>query len=227
MCCIFDTVKRTKGWTPDPELSENDNLFFAAVHFTRVFFGRYKIVRHNNENDFDDLAADCSIEVYEAAKRNLDKWDRDKYRMDQYVYGRAWSTVGNFLKRSFKKKQRELLDVRTSDNDRLTPRDYDVGLDELGSNNYEQGTHYTVWKTAPLSYYEKRLSQAALDYLDYRDDCEYLGIDPVDPEDFLSNKDSCENDLRYIQKILDKENPDPRVTKKKVRVSLGTVNNLT
>lgn len=225
--CIFDIDKNNRRWHEDPSLSLNDNLFFGAVHYVGVFFAKYRIHRHNNEHDFDDMASDCSIAVYEAAKRNLDKWNREKYRLDQYLYGRAWSTVGRWLQCYFLKKQREPVDVRTSDNDRLTPRDYDVGLDELGSNNYEQGTRYTVWKTAPLTYFEKRLSPAALDYLDYHDECIDMGIDPVDPEDFLTNKNSCENDIRYIRKILNEENPDPRVTKKKVRVSLGTVNNLT
>lgn len=219
---IFDTIKKTKGWREDPTLSFNDNLFFGSIHFCKVFFGKYRVVRHNND-DFDDLASDCSLAVYEAAKRNLDKWDREKYRMDQYLYGRAWSTVGNWLKQRYMRKQRELVDVRTSDNDRLTPRDYDVGLDELDSNNYEQGTRYTVWMTAPLSYYERKLSDAARDFLDYKDECEYMGIEPVDPEDFLTNKNSKETDLKYLGKILNEENPNPRVTKKEVRVSLGKV----
>lgn len=210
MCCIFDTVKRTRGWMPDPKLSESDNLFFAAVHFTQVFFGRYKIVRHNNEHDFDDIASDCSLEVYESAKRNIGKWDRDKYRMDQYMYGRAWSVVGNFLKQYFKKKQRELLDVKISDN-RLTSVEYDVGTDELESNNYEQGTRYTVWRSSPRPYYESKLSSAAQDFLDYLDDCEYLGIEAVDPEDFLTNRNFKETDLRYLQKIL---NESPKRTTK-------------
>lgn len=220
MCCIFDTVKRTRGWTPDPKLSENDNLFFAAVHFTQVFFGRYKIVRHNNEHDFDDIASDCSLEVYESAKRNIGKWDREKYRMDQYMYGRAWSVVGNFLQRYFNKKQRELLDVKRSDN-RLNSVEYDVGTDELSACNREQGTRYTVWKAAPLPYYEKKLSPTAQEYLDYLDECEYLGIEAVEPDDFLTNKNSKDTDLRYLEKILNEENPNPRVTKKEVRVSLG------
>ena len=220
--CIFDTIKRTKGWKEDPNLSFNDNLFFGSVHFTQVFFGKYRVVRCNND-DFDDLASDCSIAVYEAAKRNLDKWDRTKYRMDQYLFGRSWSVVGNFLKQRFNKKSREPVDVRTSDNDRLTPRDYDIGLDELESNNYEQGTRYTVWKTAPLQYYEKKLSDSALEYLDYLDECEYLGIEAVEPEDFLTNKNSKDTDLKYLQKILEEETHNPRVTKKEVRVSLGKV----
>ena len=142
--------------------------------------------------------------------------------MDQYLYGRAWSTVGNFLQRHFKKKQRELLDVKISDN-RLTSVEYDVGTDELSSSNREQGTRYTVWKTSPLPYYEKKLSSAAQEFLDYLDECEYLGIEAVEPEDFLTNQNSTESDLYYLQKILNKENPDPRVTKKRVRVSLGKV----
>ena len=212
MCCIFDTIKRSKGWMPDPKLSENDNLFFGSVHFVCVFFGKYRVVRHNND-DFDDLASDCSLAVYEAARRNIDKWDREKYRMDQYLYGRAWSTVGNWLKQRFMKKQREPIDVRFGDGKRLTPVDYDVGLDELESNNYEQGTRYVVWKTAPLQYYEKKLSDSAREYLDYLDECEYLGIEAVEPEDFLTNRNSKESDLRYLQKILNEQCPSKTASK--------------
>lgn len=220
--CILDIDKNHHRWREDPNLSLNDNLFFASVHYVGVFFGKYKINRHNNEHDFDDMAADCSIAVYEAAKRNLDKWDREKYRMDQYMYGRAWSVVGRWLQKYFKQKQRELIDVKLGDN-RLTSVEYDVGTDEIGSNNYAQGTHYTVWKTSPLPYYETRLSEAALQWLDYRDECIDMGIEPVDPDDWLTNRNSLETDIRYLAKILNEENPDPRVTKRQVRVSLGAV----
>ena len=207
--CIFDTIKRSTGWREDPNLSFNDNLFFGSVHFVQVFFGKYRVVRHNND-DFDDLASDCCLEVYEAAKRNLDKWDREKYRMDHYLFGRAWSVVGNFLRKKFVQKSRELLDVKIADN-RLTSVEYDVGTDELSSSNREQGIRYTVWKTAPLTYYETKLSSAAQEYLDYRDECIDMGIDYEDAEDWLTNKNSKETDLRYLKKIL---NESPKRTTK-------------
>ena len=181
--CIFDTIKRSKGWREDPNLSFNDNLFFGSVHFVQVFFGKYRVVRHNND-DFDDLASDCSLAVYEAAKRNLDKWDREKYRMDHYLYGRAWSVVGNFLRCKFNKKSREPVDVRFGDGKRLTPIDYDVGLDELESNNYEQGTRYTVFRSAPLNYEEKKLTEDELEYVRMVDDCVYEGLPIPTLEDF-------------------------------------------
>ena len=211
--CILDIDKNNRRWHADPNLSLNDNLFFGAVHYVGVFFGKYRIHRHNNEHDFDDMASDCSIAVYEAAKRNLDKWDREKYRMDQYLYGRAWSVVGNWLRCYFLRKQREPIDVRFGDGKRLTPVDYDIGLDELESNNYGQGTRYTVWKTSPLTYYEKKLSASALEYLDYLDECEYLGIEAVEPEDFLTNKNSKETDLRYLNKILNEQCPSKTASK--------------
>jgi hypothetical protein len=96
--CVFDCLKRTNGWREDPTLSLNDNLFLGSVHFCQVFFGRYHITRHQNEHDFDDMAADCSIAVYESAKKHIDTWDKN-YRLDQYIYYRAWSTVGQWLKR--------------------------------------------------------------------------------------------------------------------------------
>lgn len=216
---MFDCLKRTNGWREDPNLSLNDNLFFGAVHLTQVFFMKYKINRHNNENDFDDMAADCSIAVYEAAKRNIDKWDRN-YRLDQYLYGRAWSVVGGWLQKYFKKKQRELLDVRLEHRNRLRAPEFDVGTDEIESSNYEQGTRYTVWKTAPLSYYEKRLSPAALEFLDYYDECIDMGIDPVEPEDFLTNKNSKDSDLCYLQKILNEQCPSKTASKKCRKPSL-------
>lgn len=216
--CIFDTIKRSKGWREDKNLSFNDNLFFGSVHFVQVFFCKYRVVRHNND-DFDDLASDCSLEVYEAAKRNIDKWDRDKYRMDQYLYGRAWSVVGNFLRKRFEKKSREPLDVKLSDN-RLTSIDYDVGTDELGSNNYEQGTRYVVFRPTPLSYVEKKLSEAALQWLEYRDECIDMGIDYEDAEDWLTNKNSKETDLRYLKKILNEQCPSKTASKKCRKPSL-------
>lgn len=219
--CMFDYTNPKKTWREDPGMSLNDNLFFGSVHFTQVFFMKYKINRHNNENDFDDMAADCSVAVYESAKKHIDTWDK-QYRLDQYIYYRAWSIVGNWLRCYFLKKQRELLDVKISDN-RLTSVEYDVGTDEISASNREQGIRYTVWKTAPMPYYEKKLSSAAQEYLDYLDECEYLGVEAVEPEDFLTNKNSKETDLRYLKKILNEDNPDPRVTKKEVRVSLGTV----
>lgn len=181
--CILDVDKNHHRWHEDPNLSLNDNLFFASVHYVGVFFGKYKINRHNNEHDFDDMASDCSIAVYEAAKRNIGKWDRDKYRMDQYMYGRAWSVVGGFLQRYFKKKQRELLDVKISDN-RLTAIEFDVGTDEIGSSNYEQGTRYTVWRSAPLNYEEKKLTEDELEYVRMVDDCVYEGLPIPTLEDF-------------------------------------------
>jgi len=208
--CMFDYTNQKKTWREDPTLSLSDNLFFASVHFTQVFFMKYKINRHNNENDFDDMAADCSLAVYEAAKRNMDKWDREKYRMDQYMYGRAWSVVGGWLQKYFKKKQRELLDVKLSDN-RLNSVEYEVGTDEISASNHVNGTRYTVWKTAPLPYYEAKLSSAAQEYLDYRDECIDMGIDYEDAEDWLTNKNSKETDLRYLKKILN-ESPE-RTTK--------------
>lgn len=195
--CIFDTIKRSKGWREDPNLSFNDNLFFGSVHFVQVFFGKYRVVRHNND-DFDDLAADCSIEVYESAKRNIDKWDREKWRLDQYLYGRAWSVVGNFLRRQFNKKQRELVDVKLGDN-RLTSVEYDVGTDEIGSNNYEQGTRYTVFRPAPLTYEEKKLTEDELEYVRMVDDCVYEGFPIPTLEDF-DLEDS--KHKATIQKIL-------------------------
>lgn len=219
--CMFDCLKRTRGWKEDPDMSLNDNLFFAAVHFCQVFFNKYRVNRSGNEHDFDDMAADCSIAVYEAAKRNMDKWDREKYRMDQYMYGRAWSTVGQWLKTYFDRKSRSPLDVPKLSENTLMPAEYDVGADEIGSNIQGHGLRYTVFREAPLTYFEKRLSDAAEQFLTYREDCIELGIEPVAPEDFLTNRNSKESDLRYLHKILNKENPNPRVTKKRVRASLG------
>ena len=216
---MFDAVKRTKGWKEDPSMSLNDNLFFGSVHFCELFFNKYRVNRHNNEHDFDDMAADCSIAVYEAAKRNMDKWDREKYRLDQFLYGRAWSVVGNWLKNYFMRKQRSPLDVKMGDN-RLNPRDYDIGLDELDSHIHGQGTRYVVFKETPRSYYEKKLGEAAEQFLDYQEDCIDLGIVPVEPEDFLTNRNSKESDLRYLHKILNKESPSKTANKKCRRPSL-------
>ena len=210
--CMFDYTNAKKAWREDPEMSLNDNLFFGSVHFCLVFFMKYKVSRHNNENDFDDMAADCSIAVYESAKKNIDKWDK-QYRLDQFIYYRAWSVVGNWLRCYFLRKQREPIDVKISDK-RLTPLEMDVGRDELGSTNFDTNVRYTVWKTAPLQYYEKKLSPAAQEYLDYHDECIDMGIDPVDPEDFLTNKNSKDTDLRYLGKILNKESPSKTANKK-------------
>lgn len=218
--CIFDTVKRTKGWREDQNMSLNDNLFFGSVHFTQVFFGKYRVVRHNNEHDFDDMAADCSIAVYEAAKRNMDKWDREKYRLDQYLYGRAWSVVGNWLKTYFDRKQRSPLDIPKMADNRLTSVDYDVGVDELDSHIQGQGTRYVVFKETQRSYYEKKLTDAAGQFLDYYEDCIDLGIVPVAPEDFLTNRNSKESDLRYLEKILNKESPSKTANKQCRKPSL-------
>lgn len=217
--CMFDYTNAKKAWREDPNMSLNDNLFFGSVHFALVFFMKYKVSRHNNENDFDDMAADCSLAVYESAKKHIDKWDR-QYRLDQYIYYRAWSVVGNWLRCYFLRKQREPIDVRFGDGKRLTPVDYDVGLDELESNNYEQGTRYVVWKTSPLQYYEKKLSPAAQEYLDYHDECIDMGIDPVDPEDFLTNRNSKDTDLRYLGKILNEESPSETANHKCRKPSL-------
>lgn len=216
--CIFDCLKRTTGWREDPSLSLNDNLFWGSVHFCNVFFGKYKINRHNNEHDFDDMAADCSIAVYESAKKHIDTWDKN-YRLDQYIYYRAWSTVGQWLKEYFRKKQRELLDVKLEQRNRIRAPEFDVGVDEVGSNNYEQGTRYVVFKAAPLTYSESKLSEAATQYIDYFDECIDMGIDPVEPDDFLTNKSSLETDLKYLKKILG-ESPSKTAKKKCRRPSL-------
>lgn len=217
--CMFDYTNPKKTWREDPTLSLSDNLFFGSVHFTHVFFERYRITRHQNEHDYDDMAADCSIAVYEAAKRNIDKWDREKYRMDNYLYGRAWSVVGNWLRVYFERKRRSPLDVKLEDN-RLTSIEYDVGTDELGSNNYEQGTRYVVFRPTPLSYVEKKLSEAALQWLEYRDECIDMGIDYEDAEDWLTNKNSKETDLRYLKKILNEQCPSKTASKKCRKPSL-------
>lgn len=218
--CMFDYVKRTNRWREDPSLSLNDNLFLGSVHFAELFFNKFKIKRHNNEHDYDDMAADCSIAVYESAKKHIDTWDKN-YRLDQYIYYRAWSTVGQWLKNYFRKKQMTPLDVPKISDNRLTAVDYDVGIDEIGSNNYEQGTRYTVFKESPLSYYEKKLSIAAQGYLEYRDECIDMGIDPVDPEDYLTNKNSLGTDLKYLGKILLNESPKTKDIQNKISDVLG------
>jgi hypothetical protein len=224
---MFDCLKRTRGWKEDPNLSLNDNLFFGAVHFTQVFFGKYRVNRTGNEHDYDDMAADCSIAVYEAAKRNMDKWDQEKHRLDQYLYGRAWSVVGQWLKTYFDRKRRSPIEEPKLSENTLTPVEYDVGTDEIASNIQGSGTRYTVFRETPRSYFEKQLSDAAEQYIDYYEECVDLGIDPVAPEDFLTNKSSLETDLRYLEKILNKENPNTRVAKKRVRASLGKVKHST
>jgi len=211
--CMFDLVNAKKNWRADPEASLNDNLFFGSVHFCEIFFMKYKINRHNNEHDFDDMAADCSIAVYESAKKHIDTWDKN-YRLDQYIYYRAWSVVGNWLKTYFDRKKRTPLDVPKISDNRLTSVDYDVGVDEIGSNIYEQGLRYVVFKEAPLTYYEKKLSSAAQEYLDYLDECEYLGVEAVEPEDFLTNRNSKDSDLRYLNKILKEQCPSKTASKK-------------
>lgn len=181
--CILDIDKNHRRWHEDPNLSLNDNLFFAAVHYVGVFFGKYKINRHNNEHDFDDMAADCSIAVYESAKRNYEKRDT-RYGLECYMYGRAWSTVGQWLKTYFAKKQRTPLDVPKIADNRLSSVEYDVGIDEIGSNNFEQGLKYVVFKEAPLSYLEKRLTDDELEYVRMVDDCVYYGLPIPTLEDF-------------------------------------------
>lgn len=217
--CIFDCLKRTTGWREDPSMSLNDNLFWGSVHFCNVFFGKYKINRHNNEHDFDDMAADCSIAVYDSVKKHIDTWDKN-YRLDQYIYYRAWSTVGQWLKEYFRKKQRELLDVKLEQRNRIRAPEFDVGVDEVGSNNYEQGTRYVVFKGAPLSYSESKLSESAAQYIDYFDDCIDMGLTPVEPEEFLTNKNSKETDLRYLTKLLNEKSPSKTAKKKCRRPSL-------
>lgn len=181
--CILDIDKTHRRWHEDPSLSLNDNLFFASVHYVGVFFGKYKINRHNNVYDFDDMASDCSIAVYESAKKHIDSWDK-KYRLDQYMYGRAWSIVGVWLRDYFRKKQRSPIDVKNVADNRLTPREYDVGLDEIESNNIEQGTRYVVFKEAPLTYLEKKLTDDELEYVRMVDDCVYEGLPIPTLEDF-------------------------------------------
>ena len=221
--CIFDMVKVKKTWKPDPRFTENENLLFGAIHFTEVFFSKYRIMRQMNENDFDDMAADCSVAVYESAKRNIGKWDREKYRLDQYLYGRAWSIVGGWLKVYFDRKRRSPLgEARLSENN-LTTVEYDVGTDEIASNILGRGLRYVVFSKSPKSYMEAKLSDAAEQFLDYYEDCIDLGIEPAEPEDFLTNKNSKETDLHYLKKILKKDSPSPRVAKKRVRASLGKV----
>lgn len=222
--CMFDCLKRTNGWREDPNLSLNDNLFFGSVHFCQVFFMKYHITRHQNEHDFDDMAADCSIAIYESAKKHIDTWDKH-YRLDQYIYYRAWSTVGQWLKEYFRKKQRYPVDVRNCD-DRLTPREYDVGIDEIESNNYGQGLRYVVFKETPRSYSESKLSEAAEQYIDYYEECIDMGLDPAEPEDFLTNKNSLGTDLRYLKKILN-ESPRPRTSKTKSPMSLVQIKHST
>ena len=195
--CMFDYTNAKKAWREDPGMSLNDNLFFGSVHFTQVFFMKYKINRHNNENDFDDMAADCSVAVYESAKKHIDTWNK-QYRLDQYIYYRAWSIVGNWLRCYFLKKQRELLDVKISDN-RLTSVELDVGTDEIASSNYEQGTRYTAFRPAPLNYEEKKLTEDELEYVRMVDDCVYEGFPIPTLEDF-DLEDS--KHKATIQKIL-------------------------
>lgn len=210
--CIFDYTNPKKAWREDPAMSLSDNLFFGSVHFTQVFFMKYRVHRHNNETDFDDMAADCSIAVYESVKKHIDSWDK-QYRLDQYIYYRAWSIVGNWIKQYFLRKQREPIDVKIEHKNRLGSIEMDVGRDELESTNFDTNVRYTVWKSAPLQYYEKKLSDAARDFLDYKDECEYLGIEPVDAEDFLTNRNSKESDLRYLQKILNEQCPSKTASK--------------
>lgn len=217
--CMFDFVKVKKSWRADPGKSLNDNLFFGAVHFTEVFFAKYRVTRKNNEMDFDDMAADCSIAVYESAKKHIDTWNRD-YRLDQYIYYRAWSIVGQWLNTYFSRKQRTPGDRPKLKDNRLTPVEFDVGLDEIESTNYEQGLRYVVWKETPRSYSEAKLSDAAEQYLDYYEDCIELGIDPVAPEDFLTNKTSLGTDLRYLEKILNGKSPSRTANKKCRKPSL-------
>lgn len=224
--CIFDVDKNHRNWREDPCMSLNDNLFFGSVHFCQVFFMRYKINRHNNEHDYDDMAADCSIAVYESAKKHIDTWDKH-YRLDQYIYYRAWSTVGQWLKTYFYKKQRSPIDVPKMSDNRLTSVDFDVTIDEISSNNYEQGLRYVVWKETKRSYFESKLSEAASQYIDYFEECIDMGLTPVEPEEFLTNKNSKETDLKYLSKILNEKSPSPRVAKKRVRASLGKVKNST
>lgn len=219
--CMFDFVKVKKSWRADPGKSLNDNLFFGAVHFTEVFFAKYRITRHNNEQDYDDMAADCTIAVYESAKKHLDEWNRN-YRLDQYIYYRAWSIVGQWLNTYFAKKQRTPIDVKLEDS-RLTSVEYAIGRDEINSNNFGQGLHYLVWKETPRTYDEKKLSDAAEQYIDYYEDCIDIGIDPVEPEDFLTNKSSLPKDLRYIEKILKGKSPSRTATKKCRKPSLDRV----
>lgn len=195
--CIFDVDKNKHSWHEDQTLSLSDNMFFASVHFVGLFFNKYKVTRHQNELDYDDMAADCSIAVYESAKRNYEKRDT-QYSLSCYMYGRAWSVVGNWLRNYYKKKQRELLDVKLADN-RLTSIEFDVGTDEIGSNNYEQGTRYTVFRPAPLTYEEKKLTEDELEYVRMVDDCVYEGLPIPTLEDF-DLEDS--EHKATIQKIL-------------------------
>ena len=218
MGCIFDLVRNRKGWKEDPNLSLSDNIMWASVHFTHIFFEKYRVARHQNE-DYDDMASECSLKVYEAAMRNIDKWDRDKFRLDQYMFGRAWSVVGQWLNSQMKKHSRELRSVPLG-NGRMYDTEYDVGGDEIDATHHDTGTRYATFSSAPLVGTERTLSIEALEYLEYYDDCLYLGIDPEDPEDYCSAKTCTDSDIEAIRRIL-KKYSSPR-TKKKSAV-LGEV----
>lgn len=196
--CMFDFDPKNKLWREDPSASFNDNVLFGCIHFTKVFFGKYRVTPANNE-DYDDMAADCVLAVYDSAMRNLDRWDR-KYRLDQYLFARAWSIVGGWLQQHFKRHSRELRDVRLEKGG-LTPVEYDVGNDELDLKSGKVG-RYAVFVGTVLGATEKRMSPVALEFLDYYDDCLYLGIPPVSPEEF--DRGICPEDLERIRRILEK-----------------------
>lgn len=196
--CMFDFDPKNRLWREDPSISFNDNVLFGCIHFTKVFFGKYRVTPANNE-DYDDLAADCVLAVYDSAMRNLDKWDRN-YRLDQYLFARAWSIVGGWLKRNFDRHSRELRDVRL-DRGGLTPVEYDVGNDELDLKSGKVG-RYSVFVGATRDGTEQKMSPVAIEFLDYYDDCLFLGIAPVSPEEF--DHGICPEDLMRIRRILEK-----------------------
>lgn len=196
--CMFDFDPKNKLWREDPSISFNDNVLFGCIHFTKVFFGKYRVTPANNE-DYDDMAADCVLAVYDSAMRNLDKWDRN-YRLDQYLFARAWSIVGGWLNRRFERHSRELRDVHL-DNGRLVPTEYDVGGDELDLKSGKVG-RYSAFGSVLVGAGEKSMSPVAIEFLDYYDDCLFLGIAPVSPEEF--DHGICPEDLKRIRRILEK-----------------------
>jgi hypothetical protein len=194
---MFDFVPKNKLWREDPSASFNENVLYGCIHFTKVFFGKYRVTPANNE-DYDDMAAACVLAVYDSAMRNLDKWDRN-YRLDQYLFARAWSIVGGWLKKNFKRHSKELRDVHL-DKGGYTPVEYDVGVDELDLKSGKVG-RYSVFVGTTRDAVEKAMSPVAIEFLDYYDDCLFLGIAPVSPEEF--DNSICPGDLMRIRRILD------------------------
>ena len=225
-----DYYKVSEDVKLDPKLSPMQNCWKIIDLQVSIWLNRFK-AHSETEDRMIDLEQSCRVAVYSELLRRVRKKQYDrKFSFWLNVRSCAWSCVGRVFKQwaDANKLRLNEIDGNALINDDPASHSHETFFDMISSESVprlrtdsEYSTKITDWHEAIRKCDQQRILNESIvdDYSRYCEDCEELGVEPIDKVTFvLKSYTNEEHDLlkydppkrtQYNRKYMQKLRSDP------------------